>query len=115
MPRESNVYDAATHDNVRRRATIMTMCFRACYKRILMRAKYSLCKKMAKVWTVVPLSVAGGGEAASPSNTMWPCPRPTSIPSGILNPYPSNRLVTTHQHHTQIGQTDRTTTAGPIA
>jgi len=61
MPRESNVYDAATHDNVRRRATIMTMCFRACYKRILMRAKYSLCKKMAKVWTVVPLSVAGGG------------------------------------------------------
>jgi len=25
-----------------------------------------------------------GGEAGSPSNTMWPGPRPTSVPSGIL-------------------------------
>jgi len=26
----------------------------------------------------------GGGEAGSPTNTMWPGPRPTSVPSGIL-------------------------------
>jgi len=30
----------------------------------------------------VPLSRGGGGW--SPSNTMWPGPRPTSVPSGIL-------------------------------
>jgi len=29
----------------------------------------------------VPLSVRGAG---SPSNIMWPGPRPTSIPSGVL-------------------------------
>jgi len=30
----------------------------------------------------VPLS--GGGGAGTPCNTMWPGPRPTSVPSGIL-------------------------------
>jgi len=36
----------------------------------------------AKKWAAaVPLS---GGGAGSPSNTMWPWPRPTSVPSGIL-------------------------------
>jgi len=34
-----------------------------------------------KVGAVVPCSIGGG--AGSPSNTMWPVPRPTSIPSGI--------------------------------
>ena len=34
-----------------------------------------------KVWDAVPLSVGGAG---SPSNTMWPELRPTSVPSGIL-------------------------------
>jgi len=33
------------------------------------------------VEAVVPLSVGGAG---SPSNTMWPGPRPMHIPSGIL-------------------------------
>ena len=34
-----------------------------------------------KVWAAVDLS---GGEAVSPSSTMWPEPMPTSVPSGIL-------------------------------
>jgi len=34
-----------------------------------------------KVGAAVPLSVGG---AESPSSTMWPEPRPTSVPSGIL-------------------------------
>jgi len=36
-------------------------------------------RRGAKMGTAVPLSVKGAG---SPSNTMWPEPRPTSIPSG---------------------------------
>jgi len=32
------------------------------------------------------------GEAGSPSNTMWPGPRPTSVPTGILiQPFGHNR------------------------
>jgi len=34
-----------------------------------------------KVGNAVPLSMEGAG---SPSNRMWPGPRPTSIPSGTL-------------------------------
>ena len=34
-----------------------------------------------KVGAVVPRSIGGG--AGSPSNTMWPGPRTTSMPSGI--------------------------------
>ena len=30
------------------------------------------------------VSLFGGGAAGSPSNTMSPGPRPTSVPSGIL-------------------------------
>ena len=32
----------------------------------------------------------------SPSNTVWPGLRPTSVPSGILNLDPSSRLTTTN-------------------
>jgi len=48
----------------------------------------------AQQWrTDVPLSV--GGLAGFPSNTMWPGPRPTSIPSGMLiHPAPSRLAIT---------------------
>jgi len=45
------------------------------------------------------------GEAESPSDTMWPGPRPTSVPSGILILDPSNRLVTIQSPTSQTGQT----------
>jgi len=48
----------------------------------------------------VPLSVGGAG---SPSNTMWPGPRPTSIPSFIL--IPLTGLATIHERHRQDRQT----------
>jgi len=59
-------------------------------------------------WGYAPL----GGGAGSPSNTMWPGPRPTSTPSFILiNPtiWPQYTNVTNRQDRT--GQTDN----GPIA
>jgi len=37
--------------------------------------------QIAKVWAVVSLSV---GRAGSPCNIMWPGPRPTFVPSGVL-------------------------------
>jgi len=49
-----------------------------------------------------PFPVGSG----SPSNTMWPGPRPTSV----LSPNPSNRLATIHQRYRQTRQTDN----GPI-
>jgi len=54
----------------------------------------------------------GGGEAGSPSNTMWPGPRCTSGPSGILSHptvWPQLTNVTDRQTG-QTGQTDRQTT-----
>jgi len=60
-----------------------------------------------KVGADVPLSVYWG--AGSPSNTIS---RPTSVPSGILDPH--NRLATIHQRHRQTGQTDRQD-SGPTA
>jgi len=45
------------------------------------------------------------GRAGSPSNTMLPGPRPTSVPSGILNPNLSYRLAPIHQCYRQTGQT----------
>jgi len=54
----------------------------------------------------------GGGGAASPSNTMWPGPRPTCLPSFILirqTVWPQYTNVADRQDRT--GQTDN----GPIA
>ena len=45
------------------------------------------------------------GGAGSPSNTMWPGPRPTSIVRTKWHPNPSNRLPTIHQ----LYRTDRHT------
>ena len=42
-----------------------------------------------------------GRGAGSPSNTMWPGPRPTCVPSFILILDPSNRLATVHQWYRQ--------------
>ena len=42
------------------------------------------------------------GGAGSPSNTMWPGPRPTSVPNGILI------HSTVFDHNTPTVQTDRT-------
>ena len=56
-----------------------------------------------KVGAAVPLS----GAAESPSNTMWPGPRPTSMPSGILihpSVWPQYTNVTD-----RTGQTEQTT------
>jgi len=39
-------------------------------------------------------AVRGWVPTGSPSNTMWPEPRPTSLPSGILI-HPTDRLATT--------------------
>jgi len=49
------------------------------------------------------------GGAGFPFNTMWPGPRPTSVPSGIvIHRDPSNRLATVHQRYRQTDrQTDR--------
>jgi len=58
-----------------------------------------------KVGAVVPLSAGDG----FPSNTIWPGPRPTSIPSGILiNPtvWPQYINVTDRQTDRQTGQTN---------
>jgi len=53
----------------------------------------------------VSLSVEGAG---SPSNTVWPRPRPISLHAKFyLGPF--NRLATIHQRHRQDRQTDRTT------
>ena len=63
-----------------------------------------------KVGAAVPTFFGGGGELQFPSNTMWPGPRPTSIPSGILihpTVWPQHTNVTDRQ----TGQTDN----GPIA
>jgi len=49
----------------------------------------------------VPLSVAGAG---SPSNTVWPGPRCTSVPSGIL----ISSTVWPQYANVTDGQTDRT-------
>jgi len=52
-----------------------------------------------------------GGGAGSPSNTMWPEPRPTSVPSSILKHLcakfhldSSSDLATIYQRHWQTGQ-----------
>jgi len=52
-----------------------------------------------------------GGGARYPSNTMWPGPRPTSVPSGILI-HPCSRLtkIGLHQRYRQTDRTDN----GPI-
>jgi len=62
---------------------------------------------MGRKWggTAVPLSVGGAG---SQSNTMWPYPRPTSVPSGILI-HPTVQPQYTNVYR-QIGQDN-----GPIA
>jgi len=56
-----------------------------------------------KVWGAVPLS----GEAGSPSNTMWPGPRPTSVPSGILI-HPTVWARYTNVRDRQIDRTGQT-------
>ena len=58
----------------------------------------------------MPLSVGGG--AATPSNTTWPGPRPTSVPSVILMIHP-----TVWPQYTSVTdrQTDRQTDNGHIA
>jgi len=62
-------------------------------------------------WTTIHGPKSGGmlcplfGGDGSPYNTMWPGPRPTSMPSFIL--IHSNRLATIHQHHRQTDRTDR--------
>ena len=51
------------------------------------------------------------GRAGSPSNTMWPGPRPTSVPSGILihpNVWPHYTNVTNRQTDSWAGRTDKT-------
>ena len=65
----------------------------------------------------------GGGRAGSPSNTMWPGPRPTCMPSFILirqTVWPQNTNVTDRQDRTDrhdrqwsdsIGRTDLQTVA----
>jgi len=53
----------------------------------------------------VPLCWGGPG---SPSNTMWPGPRPTCVPSFmIFHLDPSNRLATIHQRYRQDGDRQR--------
>jgi len=47
----------------------------------------------------------GGGGAGSPSNTMWPGPRPYLHAKFHLDP--SNRLSTIHQRHRQTDRQDR--------
>jgi len=61
-----------------------------------------------KCGAAVPLSV---GDAGSPSNTMWPGPRPTSTPSGILihpTVFPQYTNVTDRQDRQQSVSTRRT-------
>ena len=68
----------------------------------------------AQNWCSVLLSGRGSG---FPSNTMWPGPRPTSVPN-FIHLDPSNRLDTVHQRHRQTDRTDRQTDTqhnGPIA
>jgi len=51
----------------------------------------------------------GGGGAGSPSNTMWPGPRPSCMPSFILirpTIWPQYTNVTDRQTDRQTGQTD---------
>jgi len=55
--------------------------------------------------TAVPLSV---WRAGSPSNTMWPGPRPTSLPSGILIHPTVWPQYTNYVTDRQKGETDRT-------
>jgi len=52
-----------------------------CLATIGMVRELCLRPQIAKVWAVVSLSV---GRAGSPCNIMWPGPRPTFVPSGVL-------------------------------
>jgi len=45
----------------------------------------------------VPLSRSAG----NPSNTMWPVPRSTSVPSGVFTLHPYSRLATIAQDATR--------------
>jgi len=56
---------------------------------------------MGRKMGAVPLL---GGDAGSPCNTIWPGPRPTFIPSGILIHPPFGHSTPT----SQTGQRDRT-------
>jgi len=52
-------------------------------------------------WLLCPFFLGGGDR--TPSNTMWPVPRPTSVPSGILIhptvwPQYTNVSIQTHRH-----------------
>ena len=58
---------------------------------------------MGRKLRVVPLFFGGG--AGSPSNTLWPGPGPTSVPSFILSIQPFGR-------NTPMSQTDRTGQTG---
>jgi len=55
--------------------------------------------------TAVPLSVAWSSGAGSPSNTMWPGTRPTSVPSDILI-HPTVCMATIHQRYRQTDRQD---------
>jgi len=59
--------------------------------------------RWAEKWGGCCAPFRGGPEAGSPSNTMWPGPRPTPIPSGILI-YP-----TVWPGHQRYDRTNRTT------
>ena len=59
----------------------------------------------AENWGLCPV---GGGGAESPSNTMWPEPRPTCVPCFILNrPTVGHRAPTSQTD--RINRTDRQT------
>jgi len=62
---------------------------------------------MGRKLGAMPLS---GGRAGSPSNTMWPGPRPTFPAKFHLDP--SNRLATIHQRYRQTDRTGQDN--GPI-
>ena len=65
------------------------------------RAKWHFDPSAEKIFG--PVSFFEGG-AGCPSKTMWPKPRPISIPSSILN-----HLAVIHQRHRQDRQTGQTT------
>ena len=64
------------------------------------RGLYLACVRKARKWGLLCPFPWGEGRAGSPSNTMWPGPRPTFVPiSGILiHPavWPQYTNVTTH-------------------
>jgi len=65
----------------------MTLCYELCNKSLAvaeMGGRLATIDKGRKMEAVVPVCPFPLGELGPPSNTVWPGPRSTSVPSGIL-------------------------------